>query len=116
MFGFYYPDSVENIRGVYCQVSSTSFMFNLRSNGRLPTPMKFETLDPKENRFGLFDKNEKYLARLGDLFIYKKENKDESFCWQCNKIFNYHNYEKALCGIWCPYHFIFKRIFIIEMI
>ena len=94
-----------------------SFCFNLQSNGRLDRPMKFEVLKSKifkTNVYHLYPNVDKNLIRIGDIYLYKKNWKNQSFCQQ--DCFDYHNIEKAISGK-CEMECINpKRILVIQLI
>ena len=102
------------------ETDNKSFEFNLESNGRLQQPMKFEIKDSKEGGYKLYEKSDShFLIRLGDIYLYKENNKNESRCYQNENQFDYHGIEKALCGkIWNEddeQYFTPKRILVIQM-
>ena len=95
-----------------------SFAFNLKSNGRLPSPMKFES-KTEWNKCNLSYKSDSVLITIGDIHLCKKESKNQSFCEQNEDIFNYHGFEKGLCGkigekCWGE-KFVPKRFVVVQM-
>ena len=98
---------------------SKSFQFNLQSkNNRLDKPMKFEI---KDLEYGggiwLYEKSDEYniLIILGEIYLYKENKKNESYCYQYEWNFNYHGIENALCGKTDYKNFTPKRIIVIQM-
>ena len=66
----------------------------------------------------LYEKTKSDLIDLGGgiaIFIYKKENKQESGCIQYNDRFNYHGIENALTGKRGRGSFTPKRFIVIQM-
>ena len=119
-FGYYLnTEIIEKYDWGMNETDNKSFEFNLQSNGRLPTPMKFEIKDSKKGGYWLYRKlNDYYLIVLGDIFLYKENKKNQSSCWQNEWRFDYHGIQKALCGK--TYHnlsgyFTPKRILVIQM-
>ena len=98
---------------------SKSFHFNLFSNGRLPKPMKFEITNLNCGYY-LCEKSHEYerLIVLGNIYLYKENKKNESYCRQDENYFDYHGIENSLCGKQ-PYpsgeDFTPKRILVIQM-
>ena len=92
-----------------------SFEFNLESNGRLPHPMKFEIKDLQKGGYYLYEKSENHFISLGNIYLYKENNKNSSCCYQFEHEFDYHGIENALCGKIYPYRFTPKRILVIQM-
>ena len=103
-----------------------TFVFNLESNGRLEKPMKFDMEDEREGSIVFWEDHSIYLIQLGDIFLSKKDDKDESFCidnyYQKNG-FNYNKIDNALCGTSKSFDdhwydgdtFDLKRIVVIQM-
>ena len=78
--------------------------------------MKFEIKHLEEGGYRLISDFDEYgrLIQLGDIWLYKENEKGKSCCCQDESIFNYHGIEKGLLGkIYEP--FILKRILIIQM-
>ena len=76
--------------------------------------MKFEIKYLKKGGIYLYKKSSEYLMALGDIYLNKENNKNESYCYQSEDHFNYHGIEKALCGKTGDY-FTPKRILVIQM-
>ena len=61
-------------------------------------------------------KSSSRLIDLGDIRLYKENEKNESHCWQNERYFNYHGIENALCGKTGEDGFFTpKRILVIQM-
>lgn len=130
-FGYFeHSEIVEKLNNDdYYEIMETdeeSFHFNLKSNGRLSLPMKFEI---KETYFGyqLFKKDAISLIEIGNISLNKngdltesensssddsdRFNPGECECEQDER-FDYRDIENALCG---KSVFIPKRIIVIQM-
>ena len=117
-FGYYLSIKVNERYGYDIETDNKSFEFNLESNGRLQQPMKFEIKDLKWGGYKLKEKSSDYLITLGDIVLYKENNKNESLCYQFENRFDYHGIYKALCGkTYYNYsgYFTPKRILVIQM-
>ena len=115
-FGYYLNTEVIEKYDDWIETDNKSFEFNLESNGRLEHPMKFEIKDLKVGGYGLYEKSSWFLIALGDIGLYKENNKNESLCGQNEDKFDYHGIENALCGkIYYPDKFTPKRILVIQM-
>ena len=102
------------------EVGNKTFHFNLKSNGRIPKPMKFEIIDTKRNVFELFDPGHPILICLGDIYLEKSTKQfDECKTFQDETTFNYHGIPNALSGIekirFYGTTFIIKRFIVIQM-
>ena len=105
----YYPNKVET--------DSKSFQFNLKSNGRLSGSMKFPIRDLRYGGYELYKTSHVYgnLIQLGEISLFKENNKNKSSCDQSEIKFNYHGLKNALCGKTYPEKFTPKRIVVIQM-
>ena len=107
-FGYYFFDVRDE---------TNSFEFNVQSqNNRLSKPMKFQ-IKHSFYRFKepfLHNDVERYLIDLGDIHIYKQNNKTFSYC-EKSEDYNYYKIENALCGKTFPKTFNPKRIVVIQM-
>ena len=98
------------------ETDNKSFEFNLESNGRLQQPMKFEIKDLKKGGYCLYEKSDYDLIILGDIYLYKENEKNYSHCWQHKySPFDYHGIKNALCGKTKYENFTPKRILVIQM-
>ncbi|BFU19989.1 trichohyalin, putative [Entamoeba histolytica] len=94
---------------------SKSFLFSLESNGRIKGMKKF---DIKHTQYAFILFNQSYdrlfaFGLLGDIEVYKENNKTKSYCKQSS--FEYEGISNALCGKQNPEYFTPKRIIVIEM-
>ena len=91
-----------------------SFLFNLKSNGRLSNPTKFEIKQSHRAFYFHPESNPEllFLGCHGSLCVYIKELKDQSICDQYESAYQYHGIENAVCG---KEEFIPKRITVIQM-
>ena len=118
-FGYYLNSKVAN--RFYCQLPTDkySFHFNLESNTRLPSPMKFEINDTEWGGYQLWKEEGEWLIWIGEMSIGKESLRKRSKCWQQTKYFNYHGYKSALCGNKVSKNgmidFVPKRIMVIQM-
>ena len=96
-----------------------AFVFSLKSNGRLPHPMKFDIIDQStafllnltgEGWLFIFGRNYQSPLKWCDIAI-DKQNKTTSYCKNNN--FQYGNNQNALRGT--DANFIPKRILVIQM-
>ncbi|BFU26084.1 trichohyalin, putative [Entamoeba histolytica] len=87
------------------------FVFSLESKGRIEGMKKFDIKRPQHS-FKLHNKSHNCLFSfgLGDIVVYKENNKTKSYCYQFS--FEYKGNENALCG---KEHFTPKRIIVIQM-
>ena len=123
-FGYYLNTRVKNVNGVsnLMPTDMKSFEFNLKSNGRLMNPMKFEIKNTQQG-YIQYDKSEKQLIQLGDIVLYKYNERDKCYCEQKEDTFDYHGIENALCGKkklmqndeLIGEEFTLKRIIVIQM-
>ena len=102
----------------YEETDETTFLFNLRSNGRLKEMMKFE-IKERKSPYVMYKKNSNRLITLGkdgQIVLFKKDEKEKSCCRQKNDYFDYHGIKCALCGRGSTKPFIPSRFVVIEMI
>ena len=117
-FGYYLNTDVVEEYGKTIETDNNSFSFNLKSNGRLKKPMKYEITNCKRGGYWLYQKEQSSLLFIGDISIEKSNLKTESWCWQNKSYFNYHNIEHALCKNTTgksKTYFIPKKILVIQM-
>ena len=84
--------------------------------------MKFEI---KDTCYGyiLYEKSIDRMIVIGNIYLYKENNKQLSYCLGRDDWFDYQEIENALCGktgsynngIWEGEHFTPKRILVIQM-
>ena len=116
IFGYYFNTEIVEDYNHRQETDSKTFHLNLQSkNNRLKQPMKFEIKDLEEGGIWLCKQSNEELIWLGDLYLYKENNKNESYCFQDKGRFNYHGIEKALCGKGNYEEFTPKRIIAIQM-
>ena len=135
IFGYYlntqFDDNIFHC-GMSAESDSKTFHFNLQTKYyRLPGPMKFEIKDSETRGYKMFDywnfqksggyccfsNNHESLITLGDIHLFKENDKNQSYCNQDGKTFNYYGIENALRGYQSRYNnkFIPKRILVIQM-
>ncbi|BFU23929.1 TLD, putative [Entamoeba histolytica] len=111
-FGGYVNSKIDKIyKWIY---DSKSFVFSLKSNGRMEGMMKFDIKEPQD-AFYLYYQSDDYLFAFGygDIRIFKENNKTESSCKQHS--FEYKGISNTLCGKQLPKYFTPQRIIVIEM-
>ncbi|EMS12192.1 hypothetical protein KM1_058620 [Entamoeba histolytica HM-3:IMSS] len=91
-----------------------SFVFSLESNGKLKGMMKFNIKESK-HAFKIYNQLDNCLFSfgLGDIDVYKENNKIKSYCHQDS--FEYNGISNVLCGKDYTEYFTPKRIIVIEM-
>ena len=119
-FGYYLNTQIEEEYYLPKETDNKSFQFNIQSNGRLEKSIKCKIKDTEYGSYNLSERNKLCLIRIGNIYLYKQEKKEYSYCWYKDKAFNYHKKKTALCGkkentLGCVV-FIPKRILIIQMI
>ena len=99
-FGFYMNNEVEDTMDRLNKIDDKSFYFNVFSNGRLPNPMKFELTKLDNFGYTLYETSSDKLIILGDLVLYKENNKNESYYTydETNNNVDFHEIKNALCG------------------
>ena len=114
-FGYYLNTQVVDNYREWLTTDKYSFMFNLYANGRLFVPIKYEIKDVNYG-FGLFNSANKRLIGLGEIKLYKQNDRQCSWCYQHDELYNYHGVEKAICGRTMENEpFTIKRIVVIQM-
>ena len=68
----------------------------------------------------MYEESKDYLITLGDIWLFKENNKQQSNCLESSSLINYYGIEKALCGKQLlnynkNEYFIPKRILVIQM-
>ena len=121
-FGYFHNGIISDEIGVSNPLDDKTFIFNLESNGRLQTPMKFEPLILDASGLFLFEKElAGPLISLSEIKLNKIHEKYSSFCGQ-EGIFDCKGIENAYCGKAIPLYdgvgncFVPKRIMVIQMI
>ena len=93
--GFYMDKSIgkatEMIPG-----GTESFHFNLQSNGRLESPMKFESVKGKEKGIQMGEKKQSMLITIGDVVVMKDQKQKAK--WEQSESFEYDGIRNALVG------------------
>ncbi|BFU18087.1 trichohyalin, putative [Entamoeba histolytica] len=108
-FGGYVNSKIDEVGWIY---DSNSFLFSLKSKGRMEGMMKFDIIQP-QSAFCLFNQSNDCLFAFGyydDIVVFKENDKTRSYCKQ--RSFDYKGIRNALCGkeLFTP-----KRIMVIEM-
>ena len=118
-FGYYLSTKIEEgVVNKWVPTDTNSFLFNLKSQNRLKTMMKYEI---RKDRFGykMFDLADDCLVNLGDrmaICLFKENKKFESYCFQDGRFFNYHGVDDALVGkTGYDECFVPSRIIVIQM-
>ncbi|BFU25672.1 trichohyalin, putative [Entamoeba histolytica] len=111
-FGGYVNSKIDKVESYI--IDSKSFVFSLKSNGRMKRMKKFDIIFP-QYAFHLFKQSHDYLFEFGldDICIFKENDKTYSYCNQHS--FEYKGISNALCGKQLPKYFTPKRIIVIEM-
>ena len=100
IFGYFNENTITN-NNTWKGASAglKTFHFNYQSYGRLHKPMKFL---PEEytRRCGceLNDNDKEILISIGEIFIYSKPYKHQSWCFDGDMKFSYPNVEHPICG------------------
>ena len=120
-FGYYLSTQIQsNKYNSWISTDNNTFLFSLKSNGRLNGMMKFEIKDTNKG-YAVYQISHEYLIGLGAEFgivLYKENSKGKSNCRQNNSYFDYHGTENPLVGgsgIESRKYFTPKRIIVIEM-
>ena len=119
-FGYYENAFIPRYNPDKCKTDCNSFEFILQSNGRYSHPMKF---DIKKEDYGilLYIESSRWLIVVANLYIRKKNTKDESFYQQNCEGINYNGIKNAILDHKHPEEksanvlFNPKRIIVIEM-
>ncbi|BFU26269.1 trichohyalin, putative [Entamoeba histolytica] len=111
-FGGYVDSKID--KTYYFINDPNSFVFSLESNGRLKGMMKFNIKESK-HAFKIYNQLDNCLFSfgLGDIDVYKENNKIKSYCHQDS--FEYNGISNVLCGKDYTEYFTPKRIIVIEM-
>ena len=112
-FGYYLNTEIQNKFDKRLSTDNKTFEFNLKSNGVLTQPMKFEIIDTSK-AYCLFTQNSSDLIWIGEIRLHKEEMKRSSYCYE-HGAFDYHNNKTVLCGKITPDRYHPKRILVIQM-
>ena len=76
--------------------------------------MRFEI---KDIRYGVWlsEKQHNRLIRIGNIWLYKYHEKEQSYCFQIPNEFDYHDIPNALCGKKDIQTFNPKRLLVLQM-
>ena len=98
-FGYYLNTKVNNEYNdkYYTFTDFKSFEFNIESNGRLKSMMKFPIKDVSCGYF-LYDKSDEILVSLGNIVLVKENKRHLSGCIQREDKYDYQEISNALCG------------------
>ena len=96
-FGYYLNTEIKNEYNKWISTDNKSFEFNIESNGRLNEMMKFPIKDIKYG-CNLYDKWNERLIILGNIILYKENNKNKSLCLQREDKYDYQGIPNTLCG------------------
>ena len=118
-FGYYLSLKGATKYGDYYSTDENTFLFSLKSNGRLNRMMKFEIKDT-ECGYTIKPKSDDVLIQLGSgshgaIHLMKLSKKSESYCYQDNDYFNYHGTINPLNGKSNKSPFTPQRITVIQM-
>ena len=119
-FGYYLSTQIEpNRYNHFVRTDNNTFIFSLKSNGRLNQMMKFEIKDI-DGGYEMKQNHHNVLIHLGfgsdgAIHLKKFNSKSESYCVNSDS-FNWHGMENALTGKPSFGKFTPRRIVVIEMI
>ena len=118
-FGYYLSSKGGITKDNYCSTDENSFLFSLKSNGRLNGMMKFE-IKNTDGGYRLFSQSDDILIQLGygyngAIHLMKSSKKSHSYCYQHDDYFNYHGTSNPLIGKSNGSTFIPQRIVVIQM-
>ena len=115
LIGYYLNTQVVEKYEKTIPTDSKTFHFSLRSNGRVPDPIKYEIKDVMKGGIGLEYNNDCYLVSIGYIRLKKYHVKHFSFVYNSTpSFFDYHGYENPLTSNYY-HHFTPKRIIVIQM-
>ena len=92
---------VPNTYDTWISTDNNTFLFSLKSNGRLNGMMKFEIKDTSKGYFLYYKSHLTHLISLGggvDLHLCKQNSKSRSSCCQNTSCFNYHSTTNPFVG------------------
>ena len=97
-----------------CISDPKSFLFNLKSNGRLQGMMKFNISDPSR-AIRVFTQSDKegdmFELGWGDFRVFKKHKTSSCYCAN-GGCYNYQGVSYGMCG---QHHFTVKRVIAIQL-
>ena len=96
-FGYYLNTKIIDKYGYWISTNTQSFEFNIESNGRLKSMMKFSIKNTNRGYF-LNDKSDELLISLGNIILYKENNRYISYCIQREELYDYQGIPNAVCG------------------
>ena len=112
-FGYYLNTQIKLKKYQKCiPTDNKSFFFILESNGRLEQPVKFDIKDTRNGGIMMERITEDRLIELGDIVLFKRNKKDQSFYLPNDDRFNSSNISYGLIG---KKAFIPERILVIQM-
>ena len=99
-FGYYFDTTVQckTTEGKKVDTNDKTFHFNISSRNRLTQPMKFPITNCKFGGIGLYHQRNPILIELGNIVLYTKDYKNDSYCYQNTYNFDYKRIPNALCG------------------
>ena len=113
--GYYFNPFVTNVFDEWIEADKKSFHFNLgQTESNLKQMMKYDIKEPRKAGITLFDKSDEWLVKLGDIYLFKKNNAQMSYCVYFDNHFDY-------CLLPHPLtkrneYFTLKRIRVIQMV
>ena len=118
IFGYYFNGKIIEQYETMIEAEKNSFHFNLLSK-RYRNPIKFDIRNKKEGGCWLYESHLNELIQIGEMIIYKSDQKEKSYCIQTNTIFDYKSIPHALIGLKPDvFDFMFfnpKRIIVYQM-
>ncbi|BFU25260.1 trichohyalin, putative [Entamoeba histolytica] len=112
-FGGYVNEKIDKVDDFIND--SKSFVFSLKSNGRMKGMKKFDIKEP-QYAFKVYNQLSNYLFIFGidDIRVCKENNKTKSSCKQFS--FEYKGISNSLCGTgWFTEYFTPKHFIVIEV-
>ena len=95
-FGYYINTTIDKYNQ-WIETDQKSFSFNIESNGRIESMVKFPIKDLSYGCFVYYQTNET-LIEIGDIVLKKQEKKHLSYCNQNEERYDYKGFENAICG------------------
>ena len=101
-FGYFLSTQIQLTKyDAWISTDTNTFLFSLKSNGRLKGMMKFEIKNTNNGYFLRTKSESPYLIHLGGgaaIGLAKENSKGSSYCYQNNSYFDYHGTENPLVG------------------